>query len=317
MRPLLLGLDIGGTKTAVALGHSPVEVLAREEFPTGAPQPTLNLAVAAARRLLAARGGQSPAAVGVACGGPLDAEQGVILSPPNLPGWSDVPVVELVTRVIPAPARLENDANAGALAEHRYGAGRGVRDFVFVTFGTGLGAGLVLGGRLHRGASGMAGEIGHVRLAPDGPFAHGKHGSAEGFASGAGLAQIARRCHDEAGGRGSSLAGLGPEELTARAVVRAALDGDELAGELVAECGRGLGRALAVLADLVNPEVIAVGGLAVPLGDLVLIPARREMLAEALPEAGCVCRVVPAQLGEGIGDAQALVLAEMVLEGSP
>jgi glucokinase len=310
-----LGLDIGGTKTAVVLGRSPVEVLGREEFPTAGPQATLERALTAARRLAARVPGEALAAAGVACGGPLDAAAGAILSPPNLPAWRDVPVVELVARELGVPARLENDANAGALAEHRYGAGRGTRDFVFVTFGTGLGAGLIIGGRLHRGASGLAGELGHVRLAPDGPLAYGKRGSAEAFASGAGLTQAARRAADEALRCGSLLAGVEPEELTARSVGRAAAEGDELACELVEECGRSLGRALAVLVDVLNPECIAVGGLALRLGDLILDPARRELAAEALPQAVAACRVVPAALGEAVGDAQALVVAELALEG--
>ena len=315
MSRLLLGLDIGGTKTAAVLGRSPVEVLGREEFPTAGPQLTLQRALAAARRLLAGFPGEALAAAGVACGGPLDAAAGVILSPPNLPGWRDVPVVELLARELGVSARLENDANAGALAEHRYGAGRGTRDFVFVTFGTGLGAGLILGGRLHRGAHGLAGEIGHVRLAPGGPLAYGKRGSAEAFASGAGLTQAARRSVEEARRCGSLLADAQPEGLTARAVGRAAAEGDQLACDLVRECGRSLGRILAILVDVVNPECIAVGGLALRLGDLILEPARQELAAEALPQAAAGCRVVPAALGEAVGDAQALVVAELALGG--
>jgi len=316
MGRLLLGLDIGGTKTAAVLGRSPVEVLGREEFPTAGPAATLRQAVAAARRLLGRFPGEAVAACGVACGGPLDAAAGVILDPPNLPGWRKVAVAELLEREFGAKACLENDANAGALAEHRHGAGRGTRDFVFVTFGTGLGAGLILGGRLHRGVGGLAGEIGHVRLAPGGPLAYGKRGSAEAFASGAGLTQAARRSVDEARRCGSLLAGVAPEGLTARSVGRAAAGGDRLARELVEECGRSLGQALAVIVDLVNPECIAVGGLALRLGDLVLGPARQELAAEALPQAAAGCRVVPAALGEAVGDAGALVVAEMALEGA-
>ncbi len=314
MERLLLGLDIGGTKTAVVLGHSPVDVLGREELPTTGAQSTLERCFAAAHRLVAAHPEGAPAGAGIACGGPLDAPAGAILNPPNLPGWRDVPVTEIVSREFGVPARLENDANAGALAEHRYGAGRGTRDFAFVTFGTGLGAGLILDGRLHRGASGMAGEIGHVRLSREGPYAHGKRGSAEAFASGAGLTRKARRCLDEALRCGSLLAGVEPEQVSAKAVGHAATQGDRLACDLVEDCGRNLGRALAVIVDLLNPECIAVGGLALRLGDLILEPARRELIAEALPQAAAVCRVVPAALGEAVSDAQALVVAEMALE---
>lgn len=302
MDGLLAGVDIGGTKTAACLARSPREVLDRREFPTAGPDRTLRAALEALRGMLAARGGARLLAVGIACGGPLDPRSGLILSPPNLPGWDRVPAAETFRSALGVPARLENDANAGALAEHRHGAGRGARDFVFVTFGTGLGAGLVLDGRLHRGASAMAGELGHVRLAPDGPETYGKAGCAEAFASGWALARAAA-----AGGRFGS----------AREVIQAALAGDAGARRLVEDAGAWLGRALAVVADLVNPEVIAVGGMAVPLGDLVLEPARAALAAEALPAAARACRVVPAELGAALGDAQALCLAQLALEDAP
>jgi len=314
MTLLLLGVDIGGTKTLLALGRSPVDVLGRVRFPTAGPEETLDRVEREASALLAAADCRAPAAVGIACGGPLDAELGLVLSPPNLPGWDRVPVVERLSRAFGAPARLENDANAGALAEHRYGAGRGTRDFVFVTCGTGLGAGLVLGGRLHRGVADLAGEIGHVRLAPDGPEHYGKRGSAEGFASGAGLALAARARRSEAAERGSPLAGLPEVEVTAAAVGGAAAAGDALARELVTACGEALGRALAVLVDVLNPECIAVGGLGLYLGEALLAPAREALRAEALPAAAAACRLVPAALGGALGEVQALCVAEAALE---
>jgi glucokinase len=313
MKDVLVGLDIGGTKTAVCVGTSPVTILARHEFPTGDPGHTLAEAAEAVGRMLAGLGG-SGTAIGIACGGPLDAAGGTIICPPNLPAWRGVPVRDIMSRRLGMPARLENDADAGALAEHRYGAGRGLRDFIFVTFGTGLGAGLILGGSLYRGGGGLAGEIGHVRLADDGPLAYGKAGSAEGLASGAGLALAARSAVMRGMAAGSLLASLPPERITAKAVAEAASAGDPCAAQLLLACGRNLGRALAVLVDVLNPERIAVGGLAVHLGETVLAPARAGMAAEALPATAQRCEVVAAQLGERIGDAQSLTLAQMAME---
>jgi glucokinase len=204
---------------------------------------------------------------------------------------------------------LENDANAGALAEHRYGAGEGVRDLVFLTMGTGLGAGIIIDGRLYRGTSDLAGEIGHVRLTSGGPVGHNKAGSAEGWASGAGMAQTATQMLQAARGKGrrsaltDALDHEGP--VTARDVGQAAASGDAVAKQIVRASGRKLGMALAILVDILNPERIVIGGLAMRLGDLILGPAIDVMRREALS----ACCVVPALLGEKIGDIASLCVA--------
>lgn len=136
--------------------------------------------------------------VGISCGGPLDPVRGIIQSPPNLPGWCDVPITEIVRAKTGVPVFLQNDANACALAEWRFGAGRGTQNMVFLTFGTGLGAGIIVNGGILNGASGMAGECGHVRLASDGPVGYGKAGSFEGFCSGGGLARQGREAAEKA-----------------------------------------------------------------------------------------------------------------------
>ena len=204
----LIGLDIGGTKCAAVLGDRDGRVLARRAFLTAEEsgwQGAIARLIAESRALL---GGETPEAVGISCGGPLDSEAGVILSPPNLPGWDHVPVAEIVSEALGAPAYLQNDANACALAEWLYGAGRGARNLIFLTFGTGLGAGLILDGRLYEGASGLAGEAGHIRLSPRGPVGYRKAGSFEGFCSGGGLSNLARMRLGEA---------VSAKELCARA----------------------------------------------------------------------------------------------------
>ena len=194
---LCIGYDIGGTKCAVSLGRvegERMKILDKAQFPTqGAPEDVLSQMADCAEGLLKKRGlsFRDVASAGISCGGPLDSVRGVVLSPPNLPGWDAIPAVEILEKRTGVSTKLQNDANACAVAEWKFGAGRGSRNMVFLTFGTGLGAGLILDGRLYCGASDMAGEVGHIRLAEDGPVGYGKPGSAEGFCSGGGIATAA------------------------------------------------------------------------------------------------------------------------------
>ena len=186
MRRYVWGIDIGGTKCALVSGDDAGNVLFRREIRTRECAGWREVLGA----LFEALPEQRPEAVGISCGGPLDAARGLILSPPNLPGWDEVPIVGAVSGRFGVPAFLQNDANACALAEWRFGAGRGARNMVFLTFGTGFGAGLILDGKLYSGTNDMAGEIGHVRCEPDGPVGYGKAGSFEGFCSGGGIEQL-------------------------------------------------------------------------------------------------------------------------------
>jgi glucokinase len=313
------GVDIGGTKTAVSLATRLPEILTKVEFPTlpeRGPDYGIELIQTALRESLAGTG-TSPdalAAIGVSCGGPLDPVQGLIQSPPNIPTWVDVPIVQILGQTFGVPCRLENDANAGAVAEHRYGAGRGTRHMIFLTLGTGLGAGLILNGKLYRGASETAGEIGHVRLTRSGPVGYRKAGSVEGWASGGGMVQVAERvlAAGEKRGETSSLLEVTRkgETLSARVIAEAAEAGDPAARRIVRISATKLGEALAVLIDLFNPECIVAGGLAMRMGDSLLAPARKVVQREALARAAAACRIVPAELGEQIGDFAALSVAE-------
>ena len=168
-----IGIDIGGTKCAVVKGDLN-GITDKISFATEGCEGTLARIFDAVESLLPAT------AIGISCGGPLDDRRGVILSPPNLPGWDEVYITDMLRDRFSIPAYLCNDANACALAEWKFGAGRGSRNMIFLTFGTGLGAGLILDGRLYSGTSGMAGEVGHVRLDDDGPVGFGKRGSFEG-----------------------------------------------------------------------------------------------------------------------------------------
>ena len=191
----ILGFDIGGTKCAVITATwdgEKVTLLKKEKcetLHTISGEEMLERLIALAEKLLDGK----PDAIGISSGGPLDEKAGVILSPPNLPRWRDVPVTRILEAHFGVRAYLKNDANACALAEWRFGAGEGCEHMIFLTFGTGLGAGIIANGRLYSGANGGAGEVGHVRLAEDGPVGYGKSGSFEGFCSGGGIARLGVR----------------------------------------------------------------------------------------------------------------------------
>ena len=310
-----VGLDIGGTKCAISTGEcsdGAIKILSREEFPT-AGLSWHQVLEEFARRIENHLATQPPShannqtpkhsntqtlsSIGISCGGPLDSRRGVIMSPPNLPGWDDVPVVKFFEDRFHVPVAVQNDANACALAEYLYGSGRGVRNLVFMTFGTGLGAGIIIDGKLYSGANDNAGEIGHIRLAPTGPVGYNKEGSAEGFCSGAGMARLAkiRKGLD-----------LTTKELFAR--VRA---GDPDCTEVFRESAEKLATILAYTIDILNPEVIALGGVFMRNADLFMPVVDPILDREALPSARRVCRIVPAELGERIGDYAALAVANI------
>lgn len=314
----LAGVDIGGTKTAVVLSLALPEAAGRIEFATEqeqGPEPAIAAIKAGIRELLSKVGGTAEdlAGIGVSCGSPLDPVAGVIQSPPNLASWVDVPIVHILACEFGCPVNLENDANAGAVAEHRFGAGQGFRHMVFLTMGTGLGAGIIADGRLYQGATDAAGEIGHVRLTRTGPVGYRKAGSVEGWASGGGMAQVAHQAVAAAlkNKRQTRLAKLyrAGSPITAKDIGAAARQGDAVALEVLESTGKRLGEVLSILIDLLNPDRIVIGGLAMRLGDLLLEPARRVIKREALDLPARTCQVVPAILGESIGDAAALCIA--------
>ena len=302
---LLFGLDIGGTKTGLVLGDANGMIFRRVEIPTPAAEPfdtALSRIVAASHDLLGEcrrEGLGSPQAASVSVGGPLDIDKGILYAPPHLAAWGEAPLKQRLAESLDLPVYVEHDGNAGALAEFFFGAGQGARNMIFLTMGTGLGAGLILDGRIYHGSCDMAGEVGHVRVAEDGPVEYGKAGSWEAFCSGSGLVKLAHWRQP----------GAWPPDLTPRGLIRRALEGDPAALAVVAEAGRWLGRGLAMLIDVLNPDVIVAGTLGVVLGDLLLEPARAVVREEALPRAAAACRIVPAALGSSLGDVAALMAA--------
>lgn len=303
---LIVGIDIGGTKTAVLLGDRSGAILARRQIPTPLhlpPAATVDEVVRLVRELLSGIGGSRPVAAGVSIGGPLDAEAGVILGPPHLPGWDEVPLRALLEQRLELPVYVEHDARTGALAEWRFGsgvlAGGGrVDDLIFLTLGTGLGAGIITGGRLLHGRSSRTAEAGHWRIAPDGPEMFGKHGSWESYCSGAGIAALTRWRF--------------PTRFFETSVAQLAAlarEGDRDARAVFDESAWMLGQGIALLCDVFAPDVVALGALGVRLRDLLVPGATAAVQAEALAANAERCRIVPVALGERIGDVAALCAA--------
>ena len=300
-----IGLDIGGTKCAITVGEidgDDIKIVHREEFPTAGLTWQQVLAEFSMRIRRTIEQSNNPNnrtidSIGISCGGPLDSKAGLILSPPNLPGWDNVPIVKYFEDAFHVPCHVQNDANACAYAEWKYGAGKGTRNMVFMTFGTGLGAGIVVDGKLYSGTNDNAGEIGHIRLAPTGPLGYNKEGSAEGFCSGAGIARLAK-----------IRKGL---DLTTKEIFARVRAGDPDCVEVFRESAEKLATILAFTIDILNPEVISLGGVFMRNADLFMKEVDPILDREALPLARKVCKIVPAGLGESIGDYAALAVANM------
>jgi len=313
---IYLGLDIGGTKCSVVIGDDSFSIKKKIFFETRTERGYIEILEdfkKHMRSLLSEFPEYNLKRIGISCGGPLDSKTGMIYSPPNLPGWDNVPITKIFSEEFGVDTAVQNDANACALAEWLMGAGRGTSNMVFLTFGTGMGGGLILNGRLYSGTNDLGGEVGHIRLANDGPVGFGKAGSFEGYCSGGGIAQLAKSVVMEKL-KNSQTVGFCPtidrvDDIDTKLVAGAAVSGDPVAYQIIATAAGYLGQGLAILIDILNPECIVIGS----------IYARNEMLfkkliepvlrKEAIPAALDVCRIVPAQLGDSIGDYAALCVA--------
>jgi glucokinase len=309
----IVGIDIGGTKIAVVVGTPEGEIIAREQFPSEparGPDEACDRIAAAVSRLPTS---EAQEMVGVSAPGPLSSRLGMLLNPPNMPSWHNFPLRDALQQRLGRPVRIMNDANASALAEWRYGAGKGRQTMVFYTMSTGMGAGLIIGGRLHEGADDMAGEVGHLPVSPDGPVGFGRRGSLEGFCSGPGLSQLAimklhQARHEE---RDSLLFHQGKDYrlIDATDVGQAARQGDAIALAVYQEVGEKLGQFSAWVVDLLNPDAIVVGTIGRIFHDLILPYTRQEI--ERFAHRGPAQRVDvrPAALGQQTGDLAAICAA--------
>jgi glucokinase len=279
----LLALDFGGTKLAAAgveVSGDDAEVLCRRTAPTPADA-TASRAVM--RELVDdIIAGRAVEAVGVSFGGPVDTSRGLVRASMHVTGWHDHPLAASISKRYGVPCVLLNDANAGAFGEQRWGAGRGLADVLYVTVGTGLGAGLVLGGRLHFGARGLSGELGHLPVSGKGPrCACGRRGCLEAFASGPAIARAARKALRARQDIELTEVGAG---LDARGVAELAREGDRTALLVLAEAGRALGRGLTAAALLCDPAAIVLGGSVIKCGEPLLGPARAVLRERAFGE---------------------------------
>jgi len=322
---MLLGLDIGGTKCAVVLGklETTGELVVTDTITVATDKPAYEMIrylFAVADELLAKNNIsiETVEGIGISCGGPLSSKKGLILSPPNLPGWDNIPIVQMVEERFNKKAFLQNDANACAVAEWKYGAGKGYNNLIFLTFGTGMGAGLILDGKLYSGISDLAGEVGHLRLSDAGPVGFGKSGSFEGYCSGGGIAQLGQikaREKIQMGEPVSFCAGITDlANITAKSVAEAAMAGDPVAIDVYTICAQQLGKGLALLIDILNPELIILGSI-YGRSKSLLEPVMMEVIQrEAIRDSVEACKIIPAGLSENIGNMAALSLALMSKE---
>ena len=313
-----LGIDIGGTKCSVVAGTKEMDLQGRIQFATethkGSQYALKNL-LDSSSKIVKKLGNCDLASIGISCGGPLDSKKGIIQSPPNLPGWDNVHITKLFKEKFDVPVFLQNDANACALAEWRFGAGKGTKNMIFLTFGTGLGAGLIIDGKLYTGTNDMAGEVGHIRLADDGPVGYGKNGSFEGFCSGSGIARLAKTILVEKLKNGEKVFFADKKynfaDLTTKELAQAASQGDKTVTEIFEISGKYLGMGLSILIDVLNPEKIVIGSVYARNPHLFKKVCQEVIEKEALGPAVRVCEIVPAALGDRVGDFASLSVAMM------
>lgn len=297
MKRRAIGIDIGGTSAKMALVDRHAKILARTSTPCDRRLPWRRLLgdIAAAAAELAEKNGVC--GVGVGCAGCIDVTKGIVHLSPNLPLWKNVPLKAFLERALGEPCVMDNDVNMMALAESRYGAARGALNVCCITVGTGVGGGLLFGGRLYRGQAMSAGELGHIQVEPEGvPCNCGNRGCLERYIGKDGLVRLALSAMR---GKRSMLAQM--KEITPVAIADAARRGDGVAKSVWEKAGYYLGLGMVGIVNLLNPDVIVVGGGIGNAGNLLLDPARRTVRKRALPVPARHVRIVRAELGEDAG----------------
>jgi glucokinase len=295
----ILGIDIGGTKTIVGVADESGRLLAHKRIETpGALGPDINIGmIGAACDEIVAGAGVKIDAIGIGCGGPLDNETGALLQVPNLPGWEGIVLTDIFGKQFDAPAYIDNDATAACLGELKFGAGKGVDDFVYFTVSTGIGGGIVIGGKLYRGHGGNAAEFGHMKIIPDGgpTCTCGDHGCLESLASGTSIARIARE--------------KGLSHASAELVAKVAAEGDKAAQDVWFEAMHYLGIGVANVVNAFNPRLVIMGGGVTKAGDLFFDPIRKAVAERAMHPLAADVEVVPAANGDLTGLMGAIAVA--------
>ncbi len=318
-----LGIDIGGTKVSVSVGTHEGEILASERFAMDhalAPEAVLEDALSRLAKLQArlaklqeTHATEAVSALGVSCPGPLGQATGSFLEPPNMPTWHHFGIRDWLEQRQELPVAIMNDANASVLAEAYWGAAKGKKTAVYLTMSTGMGAGLLIDGKVFEGPQGLAGEIGHLRLSEDGPVGFGKRGSVEGYLSGPGMVQVAHaeRILCEQKGEATLLSAQDP--ITPESLFEATRAGDSAACRVTSLCARKLGQLLGMLTDILNPEVFILGTIGAAHPDLFIEEARQVLAAEALPKSVELVQITGSPLSNR-GDLSAIACGRLSLE---
>ena len=313
---LVLGIDLGGTKILTAVTNSQGKMLSRDHSITPAnegQEAVVESILESTDRALDQAGitATNIDVIGVGAPGLSNPETGILFTSPHLPGWHDVPLRDIIEKGLGKKAFLINDANAAALGELHFGAGRGARNFIYITVSTGIGGGIIIDGKIYTGSTGTAGELGHMVIDDDGPSCNcGNKGCWETLASGTALAKEARH-RIKRGARTSilELAGGDLEKINAEAIHQAAQAGDNLAGELIARSAYYLGVGLANLVNIFNPEIIVIGGGLSNIGDMLLQPAFEEAGRRAFKQSFQAVSFARAELGRNSGVLGAAIFA--------
>ena len=317
MKRYVVGIDIGGTKLATVVADSTGHILNKVRRPTlseKGPEYALQLLFDMVRETTELAGLEQAAisAIGVSCGGPLDTKTGIVYSPPNLPGWDALPLKAQLESEFQIPVTIENDANASALAEYRFGGGRGYNAVLYMTMSTGIGGGIVIDGQVYHGANDSAGEVGHQILLPDGPSCGcGKRGCLEALCSGPAIARRAQAAVRNDSTSATALLDLANgriEDVKSEHVLEAARQGDVLALQLVEEIAYYMGWGIANLVNILNPDIVLLGTIAIAGGDLLLDPIRKIVSEFAMTRPAEAVKIAPAQLGDTLGDLAAVAL---------
>lgn len=301
-----IGIDVGGTNVKIALVDSKGKIIYSNSIPTRAEmgyEYTINNMKEAITELIKETKSdpKNIESIGFGFPGQIDYQKGIVRLAPNIPGWVNVPIAEIMEKEFGIPTRVDNDVRCAALGELNYGAGQGCDNLICITVGTGIGSGLVINGKLVRGASNAAGEIGHIKLDMNGgPLCGcGDRGCLEAFASGPSIVALAEEYIK--GGKSTKYRELANPDITPYIVSEAAKQGDPVAKRIFTIVGEYIGIGLASVVNLLNPEKIIIGGGVAAAGDLLLTPIKESLIKRAMPIAGSAVEIVPAQLGNSAG----------------
>lgn len=286
-----IGVDLGGTKILTGLVHETGVIEQTVELKTGAvegPEAVIKRIIQSVEQVKKMVKSSQISGIGIGAPGPLNPRTGMVLSPPNLPGWDRIPLRQRIQEHFDLPSFLENDANAAALAEYRYGAGKGSKNMVYVTVSTGIGGGLILDGKLYQGSDGFAGELGHIVVDSHGPECScGNRGCLEALASGTAIAQRAKEVFGN--------------PYNTKEVAKMAMAGNAAAASILDEAFQYLGVGLTNIVNIFNPEKIVIGGGVAQIGEVMFKKITEIVGSKSLPAMRHVVQIVPAMLGKNAG----------------